>query len=260
MKTSLKVALIISGALFVAGGVFLAAGKALGGKFHWGIVVDGGSATEYSGEYVEEELALEEFDAIVLHNSTLDVCIKSGEEYKVSYCTLEDNIPTVEVKDHTLYVTQKEKVRVGVFLHDVKEEECITITVPDDSMEYDVDLILTSGELSVSDVCVNGKIALTSGEAELSNVKSSKLSCTMTSGNLKGTKLSVEDMYIEMTSGNANLQLEGTPLDYNWKVDKTSGNVEINGENMTRDYTADNQAERNFEATLTSGNLNVSFE
>lgn len=298
MRNLLKGALITSGVLLVAGIVLCFSGKALGGKLEWGYTVRNGNVKNYSGIMVHGEETFDGFDAIKTDTHSFNVYLQPGEEYKVEYYVKEDYLPTIKVENNTLVITQKETGMVGFFTTELTEEAYVTITVPRDvEQEYQIDMSVSSDKIELKDLHVNGKIRMTSGDLVIANVTAKDIALSMTSGDTKitdmvaetldvnltsgnvsmknvvankiiakmssgtveGTNIQASDIYNKMTSGDAEWNLVGSRKDYNWNFKKTSGDITLGDEKIKDDCTMENGAEANFGASLTSGDLEITF-
>ena len=220
---------------------------------------EAGSEIKTSSEIVEDTVAISEFEKLEVDVASINTYIKYGDEYKLEYRVLEENVPVVDQDGDTLSIEQPSHVFGVNFSFDGYGEQFYRITVPKDTKILDVDLDATSGKMSVEDVDIKGKIKLTSGDLILKDIDSDKLSITMTSGDANIENLAVNDLDIDMTSGSMDLELAGSEDDYSYKLEATSGDFRLGDKKIDKEYRSDDKKDKKITAEMTSGNLKITF-
>ena len=156
----------------------------------------------------------------------------------------------------------------------------INIVVPQKIYE-NVNFEVKAGELDVRDLSAEKcTLDFTAGDSSFSNVMISEHSdikisagdcnffnCTLNDPDIKmtagymffGTSRLLGSSDIKMTAGSMYINLSGTAEDYNFNIDKTAGNIEIDGNDSAQNIT--NQGAINtINISLTAGDCIVGFE
>ena len=182
---------------------------------------------------------------IITTNNDVKIEEKEIENIEVKIYDRKDAKPTAEVKDNTLYIENKDEVRIG-FSFGINGNSRIEITVPKgttynlkiDGTSSDVDSLINlknvnietkSGDVNLKN-SIDTTINTTSGDITVGNTD--KLEITTTSGDIKTGSVK-ESIYAKATSGDFLLG------DINGKLtlNTTSGDIKINKVNLTNDST-----------------------
>ena len=180
---------------------------------------------------------------IVTTNNDVKIEEKETEGIEVKIYDRKDAKPTAEVKDNTLYIDNKDEVRIG-FSFGINGNSRIEIIVPKgttynlkvEGTSSDVDSLIDlkevnidtkSGDINLKD-SINTIINTTSGDILVGDTN--KLEITTTSGDIKTGNVK-ESIYAKATSGDFLLG------DINGKLtlNTTSGDIKINSVNLTKD-------------------------
>lgn len=214
----------------------------------------------------------------------LDIDVKAGTFYVTAGNNL--SIETYGIKKDDLDYSIKDgilnvKYAPGFKLVDFSFYDMqINIVVP--QKVYDsIDIEVKAGELSVSELnAKNCSLEFTAGDSEFTNVMISEeaeikisagdcnfFNCSLNDPDIKmtagymyfGTGRLLGDSEIKMTAGSMYINLSGTAEDYNFNIDKTAGNIEIDGNDSAQNIT--NQGAINtINISLTAGDCIVGFE
>ena len=182
---------------------------------------------------------------IITTNNDIKIEEKEIENIEVKIYDRKDAKPIAEVKDNTLYIENKDEVRIG-FSFGINGNSRIEITVPKgttynlkiDGTSSDVDSLINlknvnietkSGDVNLKN-SIDTTINTTSGDITVGNTD--KLETTTTSGDIKTGSVK-ESIYAKATSGDFLLG------DINGKLtlNTTSGDIKINRVNLTNDST-----------------------
>ena len=198
-------------------------------------------------ELVYENVFTEEISNLDIITTNNDVKIeeKDIENIEVKIYDRKDAKPTASVKDNTLYIENKDEVRIG-FSFGINGNSRIEITVPKgttynlkiEGTSSDVDSLINlenvnietkSGDINIKD-SINTTINTTSGDVIVGNTD--KLEITTTSGDIKTGSVK-KSIYAKATSGDFLLG------DINGKLtlNTTSGDIKINKVNLTNNST-----------------------
>lgn len=195
----------------------------------------------YENTFAEEISNLD----IITTNNDIKIEEKEIENIEVKIYDRKDAKPTAEVKDNTLYIENKDEVRIG-FSFGINGNSRIEIAVPKgttynlkiDGTSSDVDSLINlknvnietkSGDVNLKN-SIDTTINTTSGDITVGNTD--KLEITTTSGDIKTGSVK-ESIYAKATSGDFLLG------DINGKLtlNTTSGDIKINKVNLTNDST-----------------------
>lgn len=214
----------------------------------------------------------------------LDIDVKAGTFYVTAGNNL--SIETYGIKKDDLDYSIKDgilnvKYAPGFKLVDFSFDDMqINIVVPQKIYE-NVNFEVKAGELDVRDLSAEKcTLDFTAGDSSFSNVMISEHSdikisagdcnffnCTLNDPDIKmtagymffGTSRLLGSSDIKMTAGSMYINLSGTAEDYNFNIDKTAGNIEIDGNDSAQNIT--NQgAIHTINISLTAGDCIVGFE
>ncbi len=221
------------------------------------------------------------------------VYITKGPKFNITANNINEDELNYEINDDCLTIGYSQELYL-LNLNGIPAE--ITITLPEKTYE-NIDFSMQAGELEVEGLhSDNFNLEFTAGEADFYDVivnKSAKMKmsagesdfndCTFYNTSIKMT---AGDMYfddcclngnnsINMTAGEINVSLLGKYSDYNFDIDKTAGEVSINGEEFNNDvaYTtvtssddinSDSNIETSYETNniaikITAGECNIEF-
>ena len=193
----------------------------------------------YENNFTEEISNLN----IITTNNDVKIEEKEVEAIEVRIYDRKDAKPPAEVKDNTLYIENKDEVRIG-FSFGILGNSRIEITVPKGTTynlkvagtSSDVDSLIDlknvnietkSGDINLKN-SIDTIINTTSGDVTVGNTD--KLEITTTSGDIKTGSVS-KSIYAKATSGDFLLGNINGKLTLN----TTSGDIKINSVNITKD-------------------------
>lgn len=240
MKNILKKLTKISLIILPIGVLLLIIGLCSGGKFNYAIDMNNKKmyvAEEGEHTSVSKTLEVDAFNELEMDIDVAEVEIKQGDDYCVSYNLEKWSVPTVEVKDQKLTVSNADKQTTHIgFQFDIfgfhigphvwdDEGNKITITVPEDVELNDLKLIVSSGNISIEKIQIaDYSIEAESGEVILSNTELGKGSIFAKYGNVEFKQIEGKKCLLNMESGSGafeDVKLE--QLDLNAEY----GNVEF---------------------------------
>ncbi len=250
-------------------------------------------------EMVSEKKDLSAFDELKVDVSTISTYIEQGDSYSLEYHVLKKNIPEVKENNDKLSIRQPSGKGIFHinFIVSPQDGQYYKITVPKDCNILDVDLEASSGEIDIKNVNVNGKVELSSGSATIKGSTSDDLMVKASSGSIRLENITLSDLDIDIASGNVqvntcstdkldlhlssgnidfddiafneadlhissgtvNLKVSGNDEDYSYDLDKSSGNITVDGKSVGDNYKVDKSNNKKITADLSSGNLNISF-
>lgn len=118
----------------------------------------------------------------------------------------------------------------------------------------------TSGTCRFKDAKITDlSLEASSGDYVLSNVRTDSISCTMTSGEITMQDVEVNRLDGKMTSGKFEMNLIGDAKDYDFNINMTSGDLELNGMDLEHQYRVENGNEKKIAIKATSGDIELNF-
>lgn len=186
-----------------------------------------------------------------------------GDTFEVVGYNIDPEYLNCTVKDGCLYVSYSPKVKLFNIYYDNIAIGNITVTVPQKVLES-ADFTVKAGSLSVSNLeTQNLSLNMAAGDTnffsvavqERSHIKMTAGSCVFEDCNFNNSNINMTagDMTynlcrltggnnIKMTAGELYMGLIGRRSDYNIKVDRTAGEVYIDGYEYGTDYAVNTMA------------------
>lgn len=296
MNRTVKIILIIAAVLIPVGIIIAGLGIFFGGKTGWSMSAgDGG--TVVMSDAVEGSVDLKDFDSLNLKVASMDVNIMRGDSYKLTYRTEKGFEPQISEENGTLSVTQPSKV-ITFFSFDFdRESSTYTITVPEDNSGIKIEAVSSSGDIMIDRIKASGAVKTSSGDVLLNDIEGSDLSVSTSSGEINSDKVKVKEITLSSSSGdiamlrtqtddiNGNtssgeieiydsaignatfmassgdvkLELNGDKDDYSYDVKVSSGDININGEEVDgKSYSANEGKDKKISVKTSSGDVEIS--
>lgn len=251
MKKRTKIILGISGGLCLAGIGLMGIGIIAGGSdylFQADLNKMDGSATTASMKKIEEQIQLDEFQAIDVDLDNYDFEIQTSEdEHYYLYCRFagdrEENPLSYDVKDNTLTLKEKdlksdyfvnvELMNIDLMKNFLTEdesvedmEEKVILYVPKDAEMTACKIDMSDNDLYLSGVkCDDMNIHLDYGDVTLENCIFKGGLLEVSDGDMEGTGISLADMAVTVSYGN--MKLMESSLD-NLTIKKSDGDFDAN--------------------------------
>ena len=119
---------------------------------------------------------------------------------------------------------------------------------------------MSSGEFYMNDSTMQRlSLEASSGDYEINNVKADEITGILTSGELTMKDVKTDKIDAKMTSGELTMDLIGNADDYDYTISLTSGDIEINGEEMEHKYVKDTGSDKKINVKATSGDVEINF-
>lgn len=233
-----------------------------------------------SGSQIQNQEDLETFTDINLDMSVMSVTIMEGNSYSISYNCPEKFVPIYEIKDNTLFVTQKNDLS-WTFGNSKKCSMTITVpskTTPDLIAQLDV------GDLNIKDINLsNLDVAADVGNIEITDVACTSFDVKADVGDITLTDITMENCMIEANVGDVDVDhcvftsldiqadlgdvdvsdIPASQGDYRIDLETDLGEVSINDKNYKREYFAEASSDASGDSKLiiyvSTGDVDVSF-
>lgn len=239
----------------------------------------------YKSEYgyvIDNFENAEDITSIKVNIRAGNFIINSSDRLSISCMYVNDDYFDYSVVDNCLTVSYMPKVSLSNFNFETFsfDEAQIVIDLPQKVYE-NAEFSVTAGELMITSlVADNLSIDFSAGESVLQNVRAGiSADIVMTAGECTfdsctfsnmAMKMTAGDMYIlnseilgvnnvKMTAGNLNMELLGYRIDYNIGVDRTAGEVYIDGDYTKGMEKASGSYANELDINITAGNCDISF-
>lgn len=169
--------------------------------------------------------------------------------------------PAVMTKGDTLYVTMD---GIGLVSGSADRNRVITLFVPKNFGFEDVDLELGAGRLTIDELNARkAKMEVGAGDLTVGVMQIGKLDCQVGVGNIEIIGKISGDVEAECAMGNITLKLLNKKKDFNYSLECSMGNINLDGERYSGISTAkkiNNGAEQKMKLECAMGNIEVKFE
>ena len=245
-----------------------------------------------SENIVENTISFDSINQITASLSSTDLRINLGNENSVYYKVYESLEPDVSEKDGKLKIVSEKKKSASL---NFNTSTYIEVTLNKKQLD-DIDLTLSSGDVQINDINVNGNIQTSSGNIKINNVENSNnISLQASSGDISLKKCSFKtlknktesgDIYLERInsnniiieaksgdtdivdtdicnieanshSGNVKIKLNGNENDINYDLSANSGSIKVGDSSYEDQYINNNNADKTIKCKTKSGNITV---
>lgn len=180
---------------------------------------------------VDETLLEEQFNSIRTELKSLDLEIKTGDNYEVHFSGEESKKPTVEMVDDTVIIKQPKKPEIrGIYVSVNLSAEKLVIIVPKDKTKTldDIRLSSASGDIAISNIIGEDlKVNLASGDLKLKNVFLENGEINVASGGIDIDQLETMDLQASAASGN--IKMKDSKFWGTADLSAVSGNLTVSG-------------------------------
>ncbi len=212
------------------------------------------------GEYVETEFEKDftNVKEISLDVDVLNVTIKTGDSFKVSYEGDKRLEPSVEFKESSgkLTVTQKNEIKLSTNGKSYKSE--LTVIVPEDVKLDRLKVKADVGNAKINDIKTAEFIGiLNMGNITTRGITADSIDVDADMGNCEMFETTFEKAVLDMDMGNAELESVRNVKDYDIKAKCSMGNVKIDGEKVSGSYNHDGNGAGSINASCSMGNVTI---
>ena len=201
MNKTVKIIVIAAAVSLAAGAVIAVIGFTLGGKSAMSLRFGNGGGGVQT-EIAEETIEFDEFNALAIEVSSVDVSIVTGDKYSLSYKTRKGHEPEVEQSGKSLSVKQPSRVEFVIFDFGFGADlDTYTITVPEGSEEIKAGLKSSSGDFIIDRVNISGEVKTSSGDISLNDTEGSGLAVTSSSGSVMFNGVGGSELTVSTSSG-----------------------------------------------------------
>lgn len=119
---------------------------------------------------------------------------------------------------------------------------------------------MSSGDTAFTDVTASAiDYEISSGDCEWERVSAPVIKGHMSSGELNGVEMQFDELDAEQNSGDLKLEVSGSAKDYRIDLDKSSGDVEIDGKEYDDDGIYNESGSKEIKVKVLSGDVNIEF-
>lgn len=211
--------------------------------------------TESSGTTLSTDtVSLPSFNTVKIDSKVMNLSIEKGDDYSIQ-CDADEKLnPKYEIKDNTLIVSQKQKIKVHNFM---KNPKCsVHITIPEDTTLELINIDGATGDISLSNLDVTTlKIDNSVGDVKMDNCKIASIGIDTSTGDVKlndceANEIDVdtsvgdtvikdnifEKLYVDGSVGDVKVSSSKDLSDYAYDLDTSIGDVSINGVSHKKEY------------------------
>lgn len=204
----------------------------------------------------QNDRELETFSEISIESDIMDVTLKTGEEYSISYKAHEKVVPEYKIENGVLRITQashKSKWWNGKYTCKVN------VTVPQSASLGAVTIQSDLGDIKMKDIQTSQfHVDSDIGDVSVKNSYIGDMVLTADIGDGKFENCSFENMDIEMDTGDIKITGVGDLSDYEMKLYTDIGNVEVNGEKQKRTFVREGTNGKQIKIASDIGDIRIS--
>lgn len=211
--------------------------------------------TESSGTTLSTDtVLLPSFNTVKIDSKVMNLSIEKGDDYSIQ-CDADKKLnPKYEIKDNTLIVSQKQKIKVHNFM---KNQKCsVHITIPEDTTLELINVDGSVGDINLSNLDVTTlKIDSSVGDIEIDDCKTDSIDIDASTAvvELNGCEANeinvdtsvgdtvikdniFETLYVDGSVGDVKVSSSKDLSGYAYDLDTSIGDVSINGVSHKKEY------------------------
>jgi hypothetical protein len=211
--------------------------------------------TESSGTTLSTgTVSLPSFNTVKIDSKVMNLSIEKGDDYSIQCDSTEKLNPKYEIKDKTLIVSQKQKIKVHNFMN---TQKCsVHITIPEDTTLELINVDGATGDINLSNLDVTTlKIDNSVGDVKMDDCKTDSIDIDTSTGDVKlngceANEINVdtsvgdtvlkditfEKLYVDGSVGDVKVSSPKDLSDYAYDLDTSIGEVSINGVSHKKEY------------------------
>ena len=216
MKKGMIITILILVNLFIVGGILIVIGLVMGGSMSFNVDYKRKKVeAEKERSVIQNEVELDEFNALSMDIDAAAFTIVQGDGYKVSYRLLDNEEPSISVsKDGVLEMKRKNDSSMhfelgNLFSSDSKEDDeayYVSITVPEGTSFEDSTIDVDAGEIKIDGFDFKDlKIDNDTGNVVLSNMNADDLVLDVDAASIELSDLVCKKLTIDSDAGNVTL-------------------------------------------------------
>lgn len=123
-----------------------------------------------------------------------------------------------------------------------------------------IDISMSSGDAKIDELYVKHLVINNSyGDIDCREITADRFNAKLSSGNLTVDKSDIRKLDLSNSYGDISLELAGSEVDYSMDLKTSYGKITVNSKKYDDKLIVDNYGDRSISASLSSGNLRVSF-
>ena len=211
--------------------------------------------TESSGTTLSTgTVSLPSFNTVKIDSKVMNLSIEKGDDYSIQCDTTKKLNPKYEIKDNTLIVSQKQKIKIHNFMN---TQKCsVHITIPEDTTLELINVDGATGDINLSNLDVTTlKIDNSVGDVKMDDCKTDSIDIDTSTGDVKlngceANEINVdtsvgdtvlkdiifEKLYVDGSVGDVKVSSPKDLSGYAYDLDTSIGDVSINGVSHKKEY------------------------
>lgn len=197
-----------------------------------------------------------EFQKLTIDTNVMDVTITTGTNYSVSYDCTNNLIPTYEVRDGELTVTQK-----GNHSWSWGNNHCdLKITVPADVKLDQCKITSNVGDIDVSGLHANTFTTNASvGDVTISDSELTNGDISSSTGDVDMKGITFDTLTITSSVGDVDFKTNSNLSDYEMHLGTSVGDVEVNNQNQGKNFSQNGDSKNELSINASTGDVNVEY-
>lgn len=107
---------------------------------------------------------------------------------------------------------------------------------------------------------VNLSTKSSTGEIIINGLTTTSLTANASTGDIKVTDTSADFITANASTGDVKLELVGSAKEYNYKLNSSTGSIQIDGEKYKKSYTRDEDCYRTIKSKTSTGDIKIDFK
>lgn len=206
------------------------------------------------GPVESNRISVDPFDTLSIDTGTMDVTIKTGDDYSVEYTCNEQLVPKIESDNNTLTISQEQHK-----WSNVKSYELIVI-VPEDATLSEVTVDTGVGDINISGLTIEDATFDTGvGDLKLKDCELNTCSVDSGTGDNTITDCSFNEMDIDSGIGDNKISSTKSLDGYSFDLDSGLGTIMINDDKLGSEYTVNKKSSRHISVDSGTGNITIKY-
>lgn len=201
------------------------------------------------------------FQNISVNLDTIDLRIKQGEKFKVSYNGAENRKPKIYMENNTLYVKDNRKWVFNIIGFGFHNQDTVQITVPKNTELGKVTLQSDVSDFSLSDLSIQRLIAnVDTGDMDMKNASIKDAKLESDTGDQILDQVTLQNAILQTDTGSIKMNCIGEKSDYAMNFSTDVGDITVNGKEYDHNYNNDSDGNYMIQAQTDTGDVDVNFQ
>lgn len=200
------------------------------------------------------DIQLDDFTAVSVDASVMGLTIRPGEHTAISYRCTSNLEPHYEVKNNTLFITQKTVKHFG------KNKCSVTLTVPSDISYSKIDIDLAVGDIDIKDL--NGedlRVNANVGDLDLTNLCFNKIELETNVSDVDIENCLFDQLDVDANVGDIDVESTEDLSDYSIDLSTSIGAVTVNDKSHRREFSQNGTSGKSITIETDTGDIDLGY-